>query len=73
MDKHHPHHDRLSLIAAQIRLLADLTLTARNLEEVQGDALALVLQDLAVRLERVAEQSEHCGQCPMRRHREGLR
>ena len=58
MEQHYPTIDQLNLIAAQLRLLADLTLDRNNLQGVNPDALALVLQDLAARLEQMAQASE---------------
>ena len=58
MEMHYPTVDQLNLIAAQLRLLADLTLEKSNLQGVAPDALALVLEDLAARLERIVQASE---------------
>ena len=67
MEQHYPTTDQLSLIAAQLRLLVDLTLESNNLQGVDPEALTLVLQDLDTRLARIAQtiandpQAEQCG------------
>ena len=71
MDSQYPITDQLNLIAAQARLLADLTVERDNLQGVATDALALVIQDLAARLERLAEASEDCGNRPLTEQWEG--
>ncbi|WP_428634687.1 hypothetical protein [Sedimenticola sp.] len=59
MEIDYPAVDQLNLLAAQVRLLADLTLEKDNLQGVDPDALALVLQDIAARLERIAKSREN--------------
>ncbi len=59
MEMNYPAVDQLNLLAAQVRLLADLALEKDNLQGVDPDALALVLQDIAARLERIAKASEN--------------
>jgi len=70
MDKQYPITDQLSVITAQVRLLAGLMLAGSSLQEVESDAFALMLQDLAVRLEHVTEASQRCCGCPEHMHRE---
>lgn len=64
MDMQHPIAYQLNLVAAQAKLLAGLMLNVTDPREVEHDALALVLQDLAIRLERLGEVSECGGNCP---------
>lgn len=70
MEKHDPTLDQLSLIDAQLRLLVDLTLDKNNLLGVDPEDLALVLQDINVRLARIVQEntdSPHTDQCEGRR------
>jgi hypothetical protein len=57
MEKKHPTIDQLNLIDAQLRLLNDLILVSNNLQGVDPEALALVLQDINARLARVMQMS----------------
>jgi hypothetical protein len=52
MDNHYPITDRIELIAAHHRLIADLLLNRTDLKEVDCEAFALVMEDLASRLEQ---------------------
>lgn len=70
MEMQRPITDQLGLIAGQVRLLADLMLAGPDLQEVESGAFALVLQDLAVRLEGMAGKTEQCSECPLQPQRE---
>jgi hypothetical protein len=65
MEQHYPIVDQINLIAAQLRLLADLTLERDNLQGIDPDAMALVLQDLAARLAQIARASENSIDSPL--------
>jgi hypothetical protein len=65
--------DQLNLIAAQLRLLVDLVLESNNLQGIEPDALALVLQDLAARLAQIARVSENSIDSPLVELCEGRR
>jgi hypothetical protein len=55
MEKQEPIIDRIESAAAHARLLADVMLAQPGLKVVDHGALARVLHDLAVKLERAAE------------------
>jgi hypothetical protein len=57
MDNHYPIMDRIELVAAHLRLIADLLLTTADLKEVNLPAFALVVEDLTARLERATEET----------------
>jgi hypothetical protein len=63
--------DRVESAAAHARLLADLMLSGPSLQEMDRGALARVLHDLAVKLERAAEQTNRCRDCPLKTEAEG--
>lgn len=65
MDMRYPITYQLILAAAQLGMLSRLMLNVTDPREVEHDSLALVLQELAGRLERLSEASEHCGNCPL--------
>ena len=52
MDNNYPITDRIDLIAAHLRLIADLMLTGADLKEVNLAAFARVMEELAAQLER---------------------
>ena len=57
MENNGPITDRIDLIAAHLRLIADLLLVAADQKEVNLPAFALVMEDLAARLERATEET----------------
>ncbi|HEY0720918.1 MAG TPA: hypothetical protein VGE50_06655 [Gammaproteobacteria bacterium] len=57
MDNNYTIRDRIELVAAHLRLIADLLLAAADPKEVNLAAFALVMEDLAARLERAAEET----------------
>lgn len=63
MDKNDAVTD-LGFIAAHVRPLADLTLAGPDLQDVDRDASAHVLHDLAVRLERRTGELRNAGRSP---------
>ncbi|MCU7905568.1 MAG: hypothetical protein KZQ76_06850 [Candidatus Thiodiazotropha sp. (ex Epidulcina cf. delphinae)] len=63
MEIHHTIEDELGLIADHIRLLAVLTLNLPGHREREREDLALVLQDLALRLECMAEAARRYPDC----------
>lgn len=56
MDNNYPITDQIELVAAHLRLIADLMLTGADLKEVDLPAFALVMEDLAVRLEEAIQE-----------------
>lgn len=65
MDMQYPITYQLNLAAAQLSMLSRLMLNVTDPREVEHDSVALVLQDLAGRLERLSDVSEQCGTCPL--------
>jgi hypothetical protein len=61
MEKHCAAADQLSLITGHVRLLADLMLAGPDLQDVDRGAFAQVLQDLALRLERITGEMQNPG------------
>jgi len=71
MENDYPITDRLSLCAEQVRLIAGLMLTSTGLQEIESDAFALMLQDLAERLECLTGETAHCLTCASHTAEEG--
>ncbi len=57
MDNNYPIMDRIELVAAHLRLIADLMLTGADLKEVNLAAFALVMEDLTTQLERATKEA----------------
>ncbi len=57
MDTKTPITDQIELVAAYLRFVADLMITGADLKEVNLAAFALVMEDLAARLERATEET----------------
>ncbi|MCU7917656.1 MAG: hypothetical protein KZQ88_04385 [Candidatus Thiodiazotropha sp. (ex Dulcina madagascariensis)] len=72
MEIHRTIEDELVQIADHIRLLAILMLNLPGHQETEREELALVLQDLALRLERMAEVTRHYPDCSSCAEREDL-
>jgi len=52
MNNKYPITDRIELIAAHLRLIADLMVVGKDLNDVDLAAFALVMEDLAAQLEQ---------------------
>jgi hypothetical protein len=72
MDNDNPITDRIELIAAHLRLIADLMLAGKDLKDVDLAAFALVMENLAAQLERATREkaSAHLGETGMDRERQ---
>lgn len=57
METSHPVNEQLNLIASQVRLLAGLMLAGSNLNEEESDAFAMMLKDVAGRLDRLTGEN----------------
>jgi len=64
MDNENPVTDPICLCAAQVRLIAGLMMAGASLQKVESEAFALMLQDLAERLERITGKTVHCLDIP---------
>lgn len=58
MEINHSVNEQLNLIASQVRLLAGLMLAGSNLNEEESDAFAMMLKDVAGRLDRLTGENQ---------------